>query len=52
MHAGYFQINSGWSSRFSTEIGIRLENTNTKSKYGSANQDTTLTKIIYTFFPL
>lgn len=49
--AGYFQINSNWSSRFSTQIGLRVENTNTKSTYRSSSQDTTFSKSYAHLFP-
>lgn len=51
IHAGYFQLNSKWSSRFSTEIGLRLENTYTKNNYNSTTQDTTFTKRYTYLFP-
>lgn len=51
IQAGYFQVNTIWTSRFSTEIGLRLENTNTQSKYNSANQDTTFKKSYVHLFP-
>lgn len=51
INAGYFQLNSKWSSRFSTEIGLRLENTYTKSNYSSTIQDTTLSKKYVHLFP-
>ncbi|MCD7901218.1 MAG: TonB-dependent receptor [Bacteroides sp.] len=51
INAAYFQFNAKWSPRFSTEIGLRLENTNTKSGYSSNLQDTTLTKSYWQLFP-
>ncbi len=51
INAGYFQLNTTWSSRFSTETGLRLENTHTKSRYGSANQDSTFNKNWLQLFP-
>lgn len=51
INAGYFQLNAQWSSRFSTETGLRMENTYTKSRYGSANQDSTFNKNYLQFFP-
>lgn len=51
MNAGYFQLNSKWSSRFSTELGLRLENTYTKSNYSSMRQDTTFSKRYTHLFP-
>lgn len=51
MNAGYFQLNSKWSSRFSTELGLRLENTYTKSNYSSIKQDTTFSKRYTHLFP-
>lgn len=51
INAGYFQFSSKWSSRFSTEIGLRLENTSTRSSYISATQDTTLSKRYMHVFP-
>jgi len=51
INATYFQLNSKWSSRLSTEIGLRLENTNTKSKYNSTGQDSTFSKNYVHLFP-
>lgn len=51
INAGYFQLNAKWSSRFSTETGLRLENTYTKNRYGSANQDSTFNKNWLQLFP-
>lgn len=51
INAGYFQLNAKWSPRFSTEIGLRLENTYTKSNYGSAMQDSTFSKRYTHLFP-
>lgn len=51
INAGYFQLNSKWSSRFSTGIGLRLENTYTKSNYGSTIQDTTFSRNYTSLFP-
>jgi len=51
INAGYFQFNAKWSSRFSTEVGLRLENTQTRSKYNSNAQDTTFTKSDVHLFP-
>ncbi len=51
INAGYFQLNAKWCSQFSTEIGLRLENTYTKSKYSSTAQDTTFSKRYTHLFP-
>lgn len=51
INAGYFQLNAKWSSRFSTEIGLRLESTYIKSNYSSAIQDTTFSKTHTDLFP-
>ena len=51
INAGYLQLNAKWSSRFSTETGLRLENTYTKSIYGSTAQDTTFSKNYVHLFP-
>lgn len=51
INAGYFQLNSEWSSGFSTEMGLRLENTRTKSYYGSTGQDTAFSKNDIHLFP-
>jgi hypothetical protein len=51
INAGYFQFNAKWSSRFSTEIGLRLENTYTKSNYSTTIQDTTFSKSYVHLFP-
>lgn len=50
-NAGYFQLNTKWSSQFSTELGLRLENTYTKSNYNSTLQDTTFSKSYVHLFP-
>lgn len=50
-NAGYLQVGTKWSSLFSTEIGLRLENTYTKSNYGSALQDTAFSKRYLHVFP-
>jgi hypothetical protein len=50
-NAGYFQLNAKWSSRFSTEMGLRLEDTYTKSKYSSMIQDSTFSKRDVHLFP-
>jgi hypothetical protein len=52
IHAGYFQLNTKWSSRFSTEAGLRLENIYTNSKYGSTLQDTAFGRRYVHFFPV
>ena len=51
INAGYFQFNAKWSPHFSTEIGLRLENTYTKSDYSSTTQDTTFSKRYTDLFP-
>ncbi|MDU1903315.1 MAG: TonB-dependent receptor [Dysgonomonas sp.] len=51
INATYFQLNSKWSSRLSTEIGLRLEHTYTKSSYSSAAQDTAFSKRYTHLFP-
>ena len=51
IHAGYLQLNAGWTSRFSTETGLRLENTYTESDYGSIVQDTAFSKNYLHLFP-
>ncbi|WP_455640448.1 TonB-dependent receptor domain-containing protein [Parabacteroides sp.] len=51
INVGYFQLNAKWSARFSTAIGLRLENTYTKSNYSSTNQDTTFRKRYTDLFP-
>jgi hypothetical protein len=51
IQAGYFQLNTKWSSLFSTEIGLRLENTETKSGYSQTMQDTTFNKSYLHLFP-
>lgn len=51
INAGYFQLSSTWSSLFSTEIGLRLENTYTESTYSSTMQDTILSKSDIHLFP-
>lgn len=51
INAGYFQLNTKWSSRFSTEMGLRLENTNTESGYSSNHQDTAFKKSYWQLFP-
>lgn len=52
INAGYFQLNAKWSSRFSTEAGLRLENTDTKSKYKATKQDTAFHKNYLHLFPV
>jgi len=51
INAGYLQLNSKWTSRFSTEIGLRLENTYTRSDYSSSMQDSTFSKTYLHLFP-
>lgn len=51
INAGYFQLYSKWSSQFSTELGLRLENTYTKSNYSATLQDTTFRKRYTHLFP-
>lgn len=51
INAAYFQLGSRWSERFSTEIGLRVENTNTESRYGSASQDSTFSDNYTQLFP-
>lgn len=51
INAGYFQFNAKWSSQFSTEIGLRIENTYTKSHHKSAIQDSTFSKRYTHLFP-
>lgn len=51
INAGYLQLNSKWTSRFSLEIGLRLENTYTKSDYNSSMQDSTFRKVDLHLFP-
>jgi hypothetical protein len=51
INAGYFQLNTKWSSKFLTEIGFRLENTYTKNHYSSAIQDTIFSKRYTHLFP-
>ena len=51
IYAGYLQLNAKWSSRFSTEIGLRLESTYTKNKYGSTIQDLVFNKSYTHLFP-
>ncbi len=51
INAGYVQLNANWSPRFTTEIGLRLENTNTESTYNSNAQDTAFTKNDVQLFP-
>lgn len=51
INAGYIQLNSKWSSRFSTEMGLRLENTYTKNIYSSTIQDTSFRKRYMYLFP-
>lgn len=51
INAGYFQLKAKWSSKLLTEIGLRLENTYTKSYYSSAIQDSTFSKRYTHLFP-
>ena len=51
IYAGYLQLHSKWSTRFSTEIGLRLENTYTKSYYRSTIQDSAFHKRYMHLFP-
>lgn len=51
INAGYIQLKTKWSSLFSTEIGLRLENDFTKSNYHSAIRDSTFTKRNTHLFP-
>ncbi|MDD2952225.1 MAG: outer membrane beta-barrel family protein [Parabacteroides sp.] len=51
INAAYFQLNAKWSSLFSTEMGFRLENTYTRSNYGSAVRDTAFSKKYTYLFP-
>ena len=51
INAGYVQFNTKWSSRLSSTIGFRLENTYTKSHYSSTAQDTTFSKNYLHLFP-
>lgn len=51
INAAYFQFKAKWSPRFSTELGLRLENTNTKSNYSTALQDSTFNKNYTHLFP-
>lgn len=52
INAGYLQLNSKWSSHFSTEIGLRLENAYTKSDYRLSTQDSTFRKKHLHLFPV
>ena len=51
INAGYVQLNAKWTPLFSTTMGLRLENTNTKSKYGSNARDTIFSKSYVQLFP-
>lgn len=51
IHAGYFQVNAKWSPLFSTEVGVRVENTDSRSQYRSASEDTTFRKSYIHLFP-
>ncbi len=51
IYAGYLQLNAKWSARFSTEIGLRLESTYTKSNYNSAVQDSVFNQSYVHLFP-
>lgn len=51
INAAYLQLNANWSPRFSTEIGLRLENTNTKSRYSATTQDSIFNKSYTHLFP-
>lgn len=51
INAMYFQLNTKWLSRFSTEMGLRLENTYAKSNYCLAVQDTLFSKRYTHLFP-
>ena len=51
INAGYFQLKMKWSSRFSTGMGLRLENTNTRSNYRSTIQDSIFSKNYVHLFP-
>lgn len=49
--AGYVQSNQKWSERFSTEIGLRFELTETKARYAAGNRDSTLVRNYEQLFP-
>ncbi|MCD7901825.1 MAG: TonB-dependent receptor [Bacteroides sp.] len=51
IQAGYFQVSSQWSSSFSIEIGVRAENTQTKSFFSSHNGDSTVRQNYIHLFP-
>ena len=51
INAGYVQLNSVWSSRFSSEIGVRIENTNIKNHYNSNANDSVFNNSYTDLFP-
>ena len=51
INAGYAQLNSIWSSRFSSEIGVRIENTNIKNHYSSNANDSVFNNSYTYLFP-
>ncbi|MDR1201308.1 MAG: TonB-dependent receptor, partial [Tannerellaceae bacterium] len=52
INAGYIQLNAKWSSRFSTETGLRVEQTNTKSRYNLTTKDSLSGKNYIHLFPV
>ncbi len=51
INAAYVQLSSEWSPRFSSEIGLRLENTNVESQFTSNESDSLFTQNYTHIFP-
>lgn len=51
INAAYVQLNSNWSPRFSSEIGLRVENTNIESRFTSNESDSLFTQHYTDIFP-
>lgn len=50
-NAAYFQLNAKWLPQFSTEMGLRIENTYTQNSYMSISQDSSFSKNDLHLFP-
>ena len=51
INAGYLQVNKKWSSKFSTDIGLRLEHTGVTGYYASSKKDSVLNQSYGYVFP-
>jgi hypothetical protein len=51
INAAYIQLNSEWFPRFSSEIGLRLENTNVESQFTTSKSDSVFNQNYTHIFP-